>query len=192
MVKLALLFLSTPLFVWTMFHPQIALQEISRIPSYVSSHIVNIAKSEDFSGKINDMRAAGGSRFFYNKGLIVMDEFFIFSSYLSPRIYFQAGDGTGLSPRSTEPIAGIMFVFFLFGIFIMLKRRQCKTLAALLIFALLAYATGQPKFPFILPIAVIYTFIGYKAFLEITKKQKTALLFVMIINIFLSIRMFII
>lgn len=159
---------------WALLHPSFV---------YQKNH-------EDYSSKINELRSAGGSRFFYNKSLILVDEFFDFTSYLSPRIYFQAGDGTPLSPNSTEPIAGLLFIFFVFGVCRYLKKDNYKMLTLVFIVGILTYIIGQRKFPFLLPLAILYAFIAYDMVLALSKNKKLTIALVLALNVFLSIRMF--
>ena len=119
-----LLFL-TPLFWLFLFNIENVAQEWTKAPIYFEQKY-NTLFSEDRLRPLLELRWEAGkansflSLVFFNKGLVFFDEGFSYLTFLSPRLYFQSGDGTQISPPGVEPIAVLLFPFWLFGFFIII------------------------------------------------------------------------
>jgi hypothetical protein len=155
--------LFSPGFWWIFFQPLAVSSELVRFPGYFREKASSIF-SIDKLGPIQEMRwnAFGEdkdeliSRVYYNKILILVDNSFEYLSLLSPRIYFQAGEGTRFSPPRTEPIPALLFFFWIFGLIKLMKERNFKVIMFLFISPLLAFWAGKKNLVFLFP-----TFIGY-------------------------------
>lgn len=170
-----------------------------KVPQYFKNNLNRLLTGDELA-KVNEARwnAFGPAReeitakIFYNKGLVLVDDFFSALASLSPRLYFQAGDGTQLSPPKVEPVAGPLFFFWVIGLIEFLKRRQFKILSLPFIFALGAYLLGQSNLAFLLPILVVYAFISFKG-LETIKNinwRRFSFFLVFLYGAFLLGRMF--
>lgn len=100
------------------------------------------------------------SKFLYNKATILVSEFMSFLSFFSPRIYFQAGDGSPFSPSNVEPIPILLFPFWAYGIFLCIKNKNYRPIAATVIFALIAFLFGQANLAFLLPVLLLYVYFA--------------------------------
>jgi len=163
-----ILLVFTPGIVWTSLQPVHLIKEWISFPNYAMEKKTNLF-SEERVKYIEDLRWANvkytdsdfKSRFFYNKGTVLVDEFFNFITFLSPRVYFQSGDGSQFSPPGVEPIAGVFFLFFMLGLIYILEKRKFKILYFLIIFTLLPYLSGRRNMAFMLPILISYVYITY-------------------------------
>jgi hypothetical protein len=152
---------------WNLFNIKNIILEWKDIPNLVKNNL-SLIFSLDNQAKLYEVRwnAFGMkkenilSKIFYNKGYILVDNLFSFLSYTSPRMYFQAGDGTRFSPPNVEPLAGILFPFWVIGIIFLIKKNKFKPIVLTLLFSFLAFLIGIRTFAFLLPILIIYTFIA--------------------------------
>lgn len=197
-VFLLILFLS-PGFLWIFLNFSGYAAEWANTPSYAATNIKSLF-SEDRLKYINEVRwnAFGPakedlpSKLFYNKGFLVIEHFYNFLTFLSPRIYFQAGDNTGFSPQTVEPIAFFLFFFWVMGILFLFRKKNFKTLSLPLIFGFLAYLVGQRTMPFLFPVMILYiyfSFLGVTDFLKDKQKRVFIVIFVLY-SLFLIGRMF--
>lgn len=151
---------------WNLFNIKYLFPEWKNIPNLVKNNL-SLIFSPDNQVKLYEVRwnAFGEnkgnllSKIFYNKGYILVDNLFSFLSYASPRMYFQAGDGTRFSPLNVEPLAGILFPFWVIGIISLIKKNKFKPIVLTLLFSFLAFLIGIRTFAFLLPILIIYIFI---------------------------------
>lgn len=183
-----LLLILTPGFWWLLLRPVEVFTELSRAPQYFSQRLQNVY-SEDRLAKIRTVRWANRdqktstqvmSRLFYNKGTILVDEFFSFTSFLSPRFYFQAGDGSNLSPPGVEPIPFILLPLFIWGIVLSLKRHKHIYLLAMFLLAFLAFLFGQRNMAFLWPVLVMAVYFSTQGVEAIKKPEnRKAVMFVL-------------
>jgi hypothetical protein len=195
---LLILFLS-PGILWIFLNFKSYIKEWAMTPSYVRSNVSSLFSPKRLE-PINEVRwnAFGperedfSSKLVYNKAYLALDHFFSYLSFLSPRIYFQAGDNTRFSPQSVEPIAFFMFFFWLMGILFLLKDKKTKILVAPLIFAALAFLVGRRTMPFLLPILISYLYCSYLGMLATIKKKRRNVFWTifLVYSIFLIGRMF--
>lgn len=94
------------------------------------------------------------SKILYNRFTILIDELFDYLSFLSPRIYFQAGDGSAFSPPEVEPIPVILFPFYIIGITEVI-REKWKIMIIYLSFAGMAYFAGNKTLSYLLPVLIM-------------------------------------
>jgi hypothetical protein len=154
--------------VWTSLQPVHLIKEWGNLPNYLVEKKTNLF-SEERVKYIEDLRWANvkytgsdfKSRFFYNKGTVLVDEFFNFVTFLSPRAYFQSGGGSQFSPPGVEPIPGVFFLFFMLGLIYILEKRKFKVFYFLIVFTLLPYLSGRRNMAFMLPTLIFYVYITY-------------------------------
>jgi hypothetical protein len=163
---LFLLFLS-PGFWWIVFQPSAVFSELAKAPMYIRGKITSIFLEEKlrfigemrwnaFGEKQNELI----SGVYYNKGLILVDNFFEHLSLLSPRIYFQAGDGSRFTPTGVEPIPIFFFFLWVFGLIRLIKEKEFKSLIFLFISPALAFLTGRRNFVFLFPALIFYVYVA--------------------------------
>jgi len=163
---LFLLFLS-PGFWWIIFQPSGVFSELVKTPTYIREKTSSIFTEEKL-GFVMEMRwnAFGEeqdeliSKIYYNKGLILVDNFFEYLSLLSPRIYFQAGDGSRFSPPGVEPIPIFLFFLWVFGLIRLMQARKLKTLFLVFISPVFAYLAGRRNFVFLFPVLLFYIYVA--------------------------------
>lgn len=181
------LLLITPLFWWLILRPGALVAEWLNTPSYINSKIQGIFGGE-YLQNVNELRwnAFGPEReetisiLYYNKGLVLVNEFSNFLTYISPRFYFLSGSAEGFSPPGVEPIAIPIFVFWFLGLVYFLKEKNFRPVLYSLIFAFLAFLTGQRTMAFLFPIAFIYLFIAWKGIKESLLKNNLNIIYVVI------------
>lgn len=165
--------LLSPAVFWLLFHPGNLLVEIAKSPGYIKSNISSVFAPEKLMA-IEEMRwnAFGPkkeelpARLIYNKGFVLVDNFFSYLSFFSPRYYFQAGDGTNFSPPAVDPIAGLLFLPWLLGVVYFLARKDLRIFWVLTAFGLIAFLPGKRNLAFLSPILLIYLFLAYKGIEE--------------------------
>lgn len=161
--------LLTPFVIWMILHLKSFTSEWANGPDYFSVNIKNFFNTVDIL-KIDEVRwnAFGPekedflSRIYYNKGYYLIAKLFDYLSFLSPRLYFQAGDGRIFSPRSVEPIASVAFPLFILGIIKLIKEKRLNVILFALVFSFIAFILGQRSFAFLFPVGIIYIFISSK------------------------------
>lgn len=162
---------------WNLFNVRYIVSEWLKLPTYTISNVQNLftpsalLKIEETRwNAFGDGREDLLSKVYYNKAYLILDKFFDYTTFLSPRFYFQAGDGTRFSPPGVEPIVGILFPFFVFGIIKLVKEKSWKLLFACLIFSLVAFLAGQKNLAYLLPVLIFYVYIS-----TLTLRSKFAL-----------------
>lgn len=171
--------LLSPAFFWLLFHPGSILAEIAKSPGYIKANISNVFAPDRLMA-IEEMRwnAFGpekeelGASLVYNKGFVLVDNFFSFVAFLSPRYYFQSGDGTNFSPPGVNPISGVLFFSWVLGMIYFLGKKNMRIFWTVLIFGAFAFLAGKRNFAFLFPVLLIYLFISYKGTLEIPPKLR--------------------
>ena len=151
--------LVTPVFWWMVTRPGAVAFEWRRVPGYARTYLQELTGPERL-GRINEMRGAGGKwgRVWFNKGYVVVDEIFSVLSLLSPRIYFQAGDGGPLSPPGVEPIPGLLVIFWAGVMVASLKKYNPRPFVIAGLGAVGAYAVGGIRLAFLLPVLGVYLY----------------------------------
>ena len=96
------------------------------------------------------------SKFLYNKSWLVGDEFFSGLSYLSPRFYFQSGDGGQLSPSGVGPLVFLLFPFWVSGIFQVVKNKNRGTVFLMVMMGTFLVGKHNMAFLFLLMICNLY------------------------------------
>jgi len=102
------------------------------------------------------------SKFFYNRVLLYVGEFFTFQSLFSPRIYFLAGDGTPFSPNIVEPVSVLMFPFWVYGLFTSIKDKRYRVLGSYVLSVFIVYLVGRRQFSFLLLVLIFQLYFVYK------------------------------
>lgn len=197
--KFVFVFLISPVVVWIIIHPRQLVKEWLLTPVYLKSNITSLI-SPDKVAKVDQERwnAFGPkkeetiSRVFYNKGLVLADDLFSLVTYLSPRFYFQSGDGTNFTPKSVEPIASVAFVFWILGLVALIKKRRFKLIYVSLLFAAIVYFAGHRNFAFLFPVLIAYIGIVLVGVESIKKKiyRRASFLLLMLYGVLLLARMF--
>ena len=169
-LKFIVLILLTAGFWWNIFNVKDILIEWRNAPTYFKKNISSFFSSENLM-KVEEARwyAFGEkneeliSKIYYNKAYVLADNFFSFLSYSTPRPYFQSGDGTKFSPRGVEPVAGLLFPFWIFGLISLIKEKKLKPILWTLGITFFAFLLGQRNFAFLLPVLIIYVYIASKS-----------------------------
>ena len=169
----------SPGFWWILFQPISVVSELQKSPVYIEKKINSLFDDERVV-RIGRLRWAHVeesefkiflSRAFYNKLMIFVDEFFSFTSFLSPRIYFQAGDGSGFSPPGIEPIPIILFPFWIYGILRLIKERRYRAIYLLLLFGFGAFLFGQRKLTYLWPVLLVNIYFAKEGLAAISKSR---------------------
>jgi len=178
--------LLTPLLWWTLFQLPSIFNEWKKTPHYFITQTKSFLTPEKLKFQ-EDLRWESEKhsnplgRFFYNKSTSLMDEFFSAVSFLSPRIYFQAGDGNKLSPNVVEPTLIILFPLWIFGLISLVEARRFKPILLWLGFGVFAFLLGQKNFYFTLPIVFLNIFFITYFINKLKAKTKYLILSVVLI-----------
>lgn len=164
-----LFILLSPL-VWNLLsQPQQILTTWNTVPSKVHQRGLTIVTG-DFPQKYVELRWGGQQlrregvyyKLIYNPGLNYLNEAFNYFYYLSPRLYFHAGDGTQFSPAHVDPIPVVLIPGFIIGLVISLKQRRWVPIGLLFGLSFIAYWVGIRNFALLFPTAlVIYYLAAY-------------------------------
>lgn len=190
-----LLLIISPGFWWIIFQPVTVFSELVKFPVY-ARHKVNTIFSTENLRFIEEMRwnAFGEqkeeliSRAYFNKATVLINNSFEYLSLASPRIYFQAGDGTSFSPPKAEPIPAILFIFWVFGLIELIKKKEKRPLYLFLLFSFFAFLAGVRNFAFLFPILILYIYIssiGMEFLLGKSKKKNLAITLLMVYGVFI-------
>lgn len=197
--KIFFFLLISPVFLWIILRPKELISEWSKIPVYLKSNISSLVSQDKLAKVFTERWNAFGpekedlpSKIYYNKGMVLVDDFFSMTTYFSPRIYFQSGDGTNFSPPGVEPITIPMFVFWVMGIIALINNKKWKPFVAIFAFGIFAYLAGQRNFAFLFPIALIYVWISMLGIKTIKSPLKRNIVysFLSLYGIFLLGRIF--
>lgn len=185
--ELLLLLIVSPAFFWTIWHVPLFISEWSKVFSYTQRNLSSIL-APDKLRYIEDMRWNSPlSGLVYNKGLVLVDDFFSYLSFFSPRLFFQAGDGTGFSPPAVEPIAGPLFFFWILGLVSAVKKKNFRFFALLFILGVPAFLAGRRNLAYLFPVLLFYILIAYegiKSFVS-SKNKKFILAIYIVYSLFL-------
>ncbi len=121
------------------------------------------------------------SKLFYNKGSIIVDEFFSFLSFFGPRYYFQSGDGTIFSPGKVEPIPVLLFPFWLMGLSMFIKNKRVGIVLLYILLVFIVFLLGKFELPFVWPVIVFNIYLSYFALKNVKFSGKTLATAVIII-----------
>jgi len=193
-----LLLLVSPVFWWIILQPSKIFSDVVKTPSNISNKVANVASEEKVLG-IQDMRWAQVdtegttsivSKIFYNKFLTIPDEAIDYLTFLLPKFYFQAGDGSQLSPPGVEPIAAILFPFFIIGTVGLIKEKKLKVFFVILASSFVAYVSGRKTISFLFPVLLGYLYLASVGILRIrnTKLKKVVIIFVVIYSLYMLAR----
>jgi hypothetical protein len=181
---LIILMLLSPGFWWPLLHMGEGFNELKKIPIYSQNKLDNLFSDERVN-KVGAMRWANidtssgkifYSKIFYNKAIILVDEFFSFLSFINPRYHFQSGDGTNFSPGKVEPIPILLFPFWFVGLLMSIKKKKNRLLLYYLFIIFLIFLFGKLELPFTFPIIVFNIYISYFALKNIRFKRKPLLI----------------
>jgi hypothetical protein len=193
-----LFFLLSPAFVFIILSPVNFLQEIAGFPTYLKSNIVSFVSPErlEFVEEVrwnafSESREDLPSQLYYNKGYYLIDNFFGYLTFLSPRSYFQAGDGTGFSPKGVEPIGIPLFLFFILGILTLVRKKDFKLFVISFIFGFIAFLAGRKNLAFLFPVLITYLLIAFEGFKDFyPEKRKLWVILLSLYALFLYGRIF--
>ncbi|MBU0572836.1 hypothetical protein KKH23_02135 [Patescibacteria group bacterium] len=193
-----LLLLLSPGFWWVIFQPINASIELVNFPINVKRKVTSIFSDEKLR-YVEEMRWNAFSeekeelisRLYYNKAMVLVDNSFEYLSLLSPRIYFQAGDGTEFSPPGVEPVPFFAFVFWVFGLIKLAKQKEFKPLFLLLAFPLFGFLAGARNLVFLFPVLLLYIYIasqGIELLINECKKRNLIIGLLIIYGVFIISR----
>jgi hypothetical protein len=199
--RIAFYFLVAPAFIWMLFSPLKVVKEVSLFPGYLKSNILSIFSEENLA-KVEETRwnAFGPvkedlpSRLFYNKGYVLVNEFFTFLTYFSPRYYFQSGDGGNFVNSKSEPVAMPLFIFWVLGLIYLVRVRKLKKICLVLVFGLIAFLAGKRNFAYLFPIAILYIAIAIDGINNFFKPKTRKLIYaaLSIYGVYILARLFVI
>lgn len=192
-----LLLVLTPAVWWFVGHLNLVVLEWSKTPIYFEvkrSSIFNeqkLAPIKEFRWKaFGGERGSLLGRFFYNKLMVFFDQLFDWTTFLAPRLYFQAGDGTQFSPPEIEPIPSLLFVFWLWGLIDIFEKRDLKSILAIFLSGLPGFALGQKTLAFLFPTLLIYLCIVNNGIGLAVRRQKNLTISLLVIYFFYSLFLF--
>lgn len=96
---------------------------------------------------INELRGDYGSRIFYNKGLILINEFFKFLSFFSPKLYSGSG------------VLIILFPIWIIAVLKVIKERRLSILVLLGFWGTIAFLVDQRSLSYLFPIGLVYLYL---------------------------------
>ncbi len=175
---LFLLLLLSPGLWQPVLHPVDIITEVLRSPNYLKEHVVSIFSSENLK-YIEELRGETWEvynndfvgRTFYNKLTLLVGEFFEYTSYLSPHLYFFTLDELPFSPQGVEAIPVVLFPFWALGSLLLIGRREFKPILALALFGFLAFLFGKKISVFLFPALVANIYIAADGVLSLLKSN---------------------
>lgn len=175
----------SPLIWWLLFQFDTVLLDWMKVPGHIKIKILGFFNEERVV-KVGLMRwsnidtgyQAVLSKVFYNKITLIIPEIFSFLSFLSPRIFFQAGDGSNYSPPGVEPMPILLFPFFIYGIYLLVKSNKFKTFKFLGLFGFIGYLTDIRSVAYLFPVALVYLYISACGFEGLPNRYKNKTLII--------------
>ena len=197
-VKAIILLLFCPFFWQSIFSIKSLIGEWQKVPVY-GLQGVRATYSKKSLKPVEDLRWESLrfyhnnilARLLYNKVDLIVEEVWSFMAFLSPRFYFQAGDGSSFFPKETEPIPGILFPFWVWGILACVKNGFFKPIFLTLLFVFFAFLLGQRTISFLLPVLIMYVYFSTVGLDQIknSKIRAAALFLVFSYSFYLIARM---
>lgn len=129
---------------------------MENVSFYVARKIDSVFSGDNIRYVI-ELRGSEFSRVFYNKGLILINEFFRFLSFFSPNLYFKYG------------LLIIFFPFWFLGIIKVIREKRTRLFLVLFTFGTLAFLIDQRSLTFLFPIGMVYVYLvweGLRSFLQ--------------------------
>lgn len=179
LTKYLLLFLLLSPGVWQVaFHPLAASRQWLSIPGRLPQNVTSKLASSYFT-YIAELRWGGRSlhrndplsRVLYNRTWGALNETFDFIQFVTPKLYFAAGDGSVFSPARIEPVPSILFPLWIIGLIYLIRSRRYKVFALLILAALPAYLAGAKNLALLAPVLVIHTYICAVGFTGLFSRQ---------------------
>lgn len=174
------LLLLTPVFWSMLFRPLTILNEWQKLPVYFNQKINSIFSQDKLRYVIELRWEAPGyerSEFFarlsYNKLTVLVDEFFSFLTFFSPRLYFQAGDGGA--------IPALLFPFWIFGILSFIQQKRWISFLVLALFGALAFLINQQSLGFLFPVILVYLYFVNEGINVLLPHKRKIFLFAILI-----------
>ncbi len=190
--RLILLVLFTPAVWWIFFQFNQVSNEWQKIPVYFNRKVnsvfslSNLRYISELKWETPDYnRNDFYSRVFYNKATVLVDEFFSFLTFLSPKFYFQSNDEGKLLPQGIEAIPVVLFPFWIFGILKLIKEKRSKPFLMLFIFGMAAFLVGQRNFHFLFPIILVNLYLTNEG-LGLVKDSKKIIFIFLILLVYSS------
>jgi len=164
------------------FHLPVAAQEWLSFPARVPRNVTSKLASPYFT-YIDELRWGGRSlhrnsplsRVLYNQSWGVLNETFDFIQFVTPKLYFAAGDGSVFSPARIEPIPSILFPLWVVGLIYVVKNCRYKVFGLLLVAVLPAYLAGSKNLALLAPVLVVHAYICAVGFTSLFSRRLTRL-----------------
>lgn len=195
--RYCLLLIITPVFWLSILNVSDILSEWAKTNVYLKSNLSQVF-SQEKNTKIQELRWVDAQaynndlfgRVVYNKELNLVDQLGDFVTFLSPRLYFQSGDGGTLSPKNVEPTSLFFYPFWIIGIIALLKTRRFKLLAFLIFFAVASFLIGKKSFQFLLPVVLLYIYFVDIGIGQIKNlgHRKAAVILILLYNFYILAR----
>ncbi|MEK7497617.1 MAG: hypothetical protein AAB656_01725 [Patescibacteria group bacterium] len=112
------------------------------------------------------------SRLFYNKGTVLLGNYFDVLSSFSPKHYFTLNHADNFSAVGVEPIPIIFLPLAVLGLVIITKKKNLHFFSTVFLISIIVFLSGRKDFSFLMFPAITYVYlisIGYK-----NLKQKKA------------------
>ena len=177
--RFLILLLLTPGIWWLVWHLHLLVVEWQKTPSYLKTKWSTVfseqrlAPIEEFRWRaFGKERGSLQGRLFYNKLIVILDQFFDWTTFLLPRFYFQSGDGTQFSPPGIEPIPSLFFVFWVGGLADLIKKKDLKSIFIIFLSSLPGFVLGQKTMAFLFPVLLVYLYIANKGIGWAIKREK--------------------
>jgi hypothetical protein len=136
-------------------------------------------KQNPYQGKVEELRWGGRElhreskvmKIIYNPGMTVVNEFFEFWEFATPKFFFLAGDGGRFSPIHTEPINLLLFPFWAVGCWLAIKKGNIKAGIWLTAATAVGYWSGKKEMSMLLPLALWYIYTAYKGLISFKESR---------------------
>ena len=122
------------------------LSEWLKIPFYIERKVGLIFNGDNIRYVI-DLRTGGISRLFYNKILILINEFFRMLSFFSPKHYL------------VHDALVLLFPFWVLAIIKIVREKKLKYTLTLSALGFFAFLVDQRNIVFLFPMAIVYIYL---------------------------------
>lgn len=191
-----LLVLTTPGFWHVVVQPRAFISQISQFPSFAIQNISSKIHPNNYNVYIDELRWGGRSlhrndlfsRALYGHHIYALNEFFEFTQFSSPKLFFLAGDGSNFSPRRIEPISSLLFPFWIIGILSLLRQKNIKLLVIFVLCLTFGYISGHKNLAFLFPLLLTQIYIcttGLSSFSG-SKYYKLLLTLILIYGVYIT------
>lgn len=157
--------------------PGAVVNEWVHVPQHIGENLGLMVGDEKVQRvyELRHVESDSGIRFYlskliYNRVTLAGYEALSWVTFASPRIFFQAGDGSEMSPPGVGPVISVLFPISLVGMALSFKKEK-RVFVLFLVVLLLASLSGRKTMAMLFPLMICYIYFAASAIGKIEKRS---------------------